>query len=64
MTYDEMYTAISSAREVMTQAESFSRKGLEIAAGRLRHLCLSHEVLLMLKRELQGYNVHKRKWNS
>ena len=62
MTYEELKSAIEQAKTLMDEGERIAKRSLELSVGRLRRLYLPHDTLAALKRELRGYDTHKRTW--
>jgi hypothetical protein len=64
MTYEEICNAISIADKIMVDAERLMRRGIEMGAGKLHKLCLPPQQLCELKRELQSFDMHRKKWRK
>jgi len=64
MTYDDIKAYLTAAQETMNYGEQFAKRGVEMARGKLRHIGLSCYVLADLKRELNGFDIHKMRWKS
>lgn len=60
--YDLMRAAMRDAKHTMMAADSVANTMADMLVGRLRKVDKS--TLVALKKELQGFNCHTKRWDS
>jgi hypothetical protein len=64
MTYDELCGAIREAVRIERQAKDVVHETAEMCCGRLRDARVPDRVLSALKRELQDWDMHTKRWRN
>ncbi len=62
MTFDEMYAAVTEAKQTIAIADSHVSRMADMCRDRLRTGKVSTYTLERLKRELRNFNIHTGTW--
>ena len=60
--FDQMRQAVSEARTTLRAVDNVAGDMASMLRGRLRHV--PKHILVELKRELQGFDAHKKEWKK
>lgn len=62
--WDEFKVAFDDAKRTISAADSHVQDMAKMVAGRLRKSDVSIYVLIELKKELHGFNMHTKTWGD
>lgn len=60
--FDQMREAVTEARTTLSAADNVANSMASLLRGRLKHVSIY--TLVELKRELQGFDAHKKEWKK
>lgn len=64
MNFNEMYRAVEDARGTLRAADAYVDKMADLIRGKLRSCGVSVYTLMILKRELQDFDMRNKCWKD